>query len=250
MGDLLKLLRPKYTPVAIYHTKEFPSYASKPSEEHCVVASMFVPAWENGRTVAMSVDLVGCAGALNGLGLGGESPENRIKLIAGYAQGTEDRPGRHIFCCSEAGKEAYLDKVPVYGSRDDIVVVQPVDEAEDMDAPIEVVSFLVDAIELSALVTLSSFDGLKGDSVIRSSFALSCEQLFAMPRQEGDSKEPRMVLGMTEFFPRRFLDDGRVSVSMPYCLYKRMDENASKSFLNDDRWRQAAQPKKCDDCCC
>lgn len=248
MGDLLKLMKPKYTPVAIYHVKEFPKYASKPSEESCVIASMLLHAFKSGRTVAMSYDMVGCRGALNGLGLGGEEKEKRDALAVTYSVGTEEKPGRHYFCSPESARKNYFDAIPVYGSRDDIVVMQPIDEAEEMGAPVETVVFLVNPLDLSALVTMAGFIRDIDDTVIRTSFAFSCEQIFAMAKQEGEREVPRMILGLTEFYTRRFLDDDMLSISMSYKMYKEMDEKASSSFIAQDLWRNSAKPGK-DSCC-
>lgn len=249
MGDLLKLLGPKYTPVAIYHTKEFPAYASKPSGESCIVASMLMHAFKSGRTVAMSYDLVGCKGALNGLGLGGEDKDRRKSLGTIYSIGTEDRPGRKYFCSPESADRNYLDMIPVYGTKDDVVVMQPIDEAEDMKAPVETVVFLVGGLELSALVTMAGFIRDIDETVIRSSFGFTCEQIYAMPKQEGEKDTPRMVLGLTEFYTRRFVDDGLLTISMPYSMYREMDEKASESFLAQDQWKTSARPSKDNGCC-
>jgi len=248
MGDLLRLLRPRYTPIAIYYTKGFPSYASRPSEESCVVASMMLHAFREGRTVAISRDLVGCKGALNGLGLGGDSKDARDAIASKYSAGTDD-PGKNYFCCPEAACHNYLDAVPVYGSEDDVAVMQPIDEAQEMGADIETVAFLTDPLELSALVTLAGFLGKTDDTVVRCAFGFSCEQLYAMPKQEGERERPRLVLGATEFYPRRFLDQSMMTVSMPYSMYKEMDEKAGSSFLASDQWRKSAQPGD-RDCCC
>jgi hypothetical protein len=141
--------------------------------------------------------------------------------------------------------DGYIRSIPVYGSPDDVVVVQPLDEAESAGAPIETVSFLVDALEMSALITMRSYFGVS--SAVRSGFFFGCEGVYSAPRQEGEGEEPRLVLGMTEFYPRRFIEDGRMTISMPYSLFKRMDEAAGSSFLSEDRWRDSAQPsgKKC-----
>lgn len=249
MGSLTKYLKPRYIPVAIYHTEAFPSYASKPSGESCVIASMVLHAFREGRTVAMSSDLVGCKGALSGLGLGGQDKDARDLIAYTYSDGKDGVPGRGYFCCPEAARHNYLDVIPVYGTRDDVVVMQPIDEAEAMDAPIETVAFLVDPLELSALVTMAGHLGKTGDSVLRCSFGFSCEQLYAMARQEGERGKSRLVLGMTEFYTRRFMDEDRMTISMPYSMYREMDEKAESSFLAKYQWREAAQPDDRDSCC-
>ncbi len=246
MSELVRLLKPRYMPVAIYHAKEAPPSASPPTEEHCIVASMLIPAWRDGKTVAATAGEVGCKGALDGLGLGGEGPEGRERLAKTYSVGDGERPGRRYFCSPEACMDGYIRSIPVYGTPDDVVVVQPLDEAESAGASIETVSFLVDALEMSALITMRSYFGVS--SAVRSGFFFGCEGVYSVPRHEGEREEPKLVLGMTEFYPRRFIEDGRMTVSMPYSLFKRMDEAAGSSFLSEDRWRESAQPSN-KECC-
>jgi hypothetical protein len=247
MGKLVELLRPKVKPIAIYHTDSKPDYAGDPGEGGCFVSCMLLPAME-GKTVAAKKEQIGCKGAWDGLGLGGEDPEMRKSMGERYSTGYEGKEGRHYFCCPELAESNYLSKVPVYGKGDECVVFQPIDEAEKMGAPIETVTLIVDAVEYSAMMTLASFSRETDDSVVRSAFGFSCEQIHAMPRQEGEREVPRMVLGMTEFFTRRFLDPGQMALSMPYGLYKRLDEDAEYSFLKNDAWREATKPK-CSNCC-
>jgi hypothetical protein len=246
MGRLIELLRPEYMPVAIYHLDEKPDYAEDPAERGCIVGNLLLPALE-GKTLAAKRDKIGCRGAWNGLGLGGEDPEGRAALSNYYSTGKGDHPGKHYFCSPEMAMSNHQDRVPLYGTGEECVVFQPLDRAEEMGAPIETVVFLVDGLEYSAMVTLAGFSRKVGDSVVRSSFGLSCEQMYAMPRQEGESDTPRMVLGMTEIFTRRFVSPGRMALSMPYSLYKKLDEDSPSSFLKDDAWRAAATPK-CKDC--
>ena len=250
MGELTKLMKPYYMPIAIYRSKDFPSYASKPSGSHCIFDSMFMPAIRDGKTVASSSATVGCAGALNGLGFGGEDKANRDLLMVGYSTGNEKREGRGLFKDPETANRNYRDKVPVYGDDGDYIVFQPLDEAEAMNAPIEVVAFLSDPTEISALVTLACYSRPFDDSIIRSSFALSCEQMYAMARQENETDCPRMVLGGTEFHVRGIIDPDKMVLSIPYKLYSVMEKDAPGSFLRDDRWRKAVAPKKCEKCCC
>ncbi len=247
MGKLIELLKPKCMPIAIYHTDSKPEYAGDPAEGGCFIPSILLPALD-GKTVAAKKEQIGCKGAWDGLGLGGEDPEFRKGMASRYSTGLDGNEGRLYFCCPEMADDNYLSKVPVYGKGNEFVVFQPLEEAEKMNAPIETVTFIVDAVEYSAMVTLASFSRKTDDSVVRSAFGFSCEQIYAMPRQEEERETPRMVLGLTEFFTRRFFDPGQMALSMPYKLYKQMDEDCPYSFLKDDRWREATKPK-CDNCC-
>ena len=250
MSELTKVLKPTYMPVAIYRSKDFPAGASKPSDSHCIFESMFLPALKDGKTVASASGTIGCAGALNGLGFGGEPKEARDRLMVNYSVGSEGYEGRGFFADPDTAEKNYRSKVPVYGDDGDYIVMQPLDEAEAAGAPIETVVFLSNPTEIAALVTLAGYSRGFGCSVIRSSFALSCEQIYAMARQENESAQPRMVLGGTEFHVRGLIDEDKMTISIPYKLYTIMDRDAPKSFLRDDRWRKASAHKKCDDCCC
>ena len=248
MGKLVELLKPEHMPIAIYHTKEKPDYAGDPAEGGCFIPSLFLPAME-GRTVAARKEQIGCKGAWDGLGLGGEDPAFRAWMSKNYSTGTEERKGKFYFCCPDFAENNYLSKVPVYGKGDEFVVFQPIDQAEKMGVEPEVVVMVVDAIEYSAMVTLAGFSRKTDDSVVRSAFGFGCEQMYAMARQEGERDIPRMVIGTTEFFTRRFFGNGELTLSMPYKLYKLLDEDCPYSFLKDDAWRESAQPKtKCCDC--
>lgn len=247
MGKLIELLKPRRLPIAVYHTDSKPDYAEDPAEGGCFIPSLLLPALD-GKTVAAKKEQIGCKGAWDGLGLGGEDPEFRKGMASRYSIGLDGNEGRLYFCCPEVADNNYLSKVPVYGNGDEYVVFQPLEEAERMNVKIEVVTFIVDTVEYSAMLTLAGFSRKTDDSVVRSAFGFSCEQIYAMPRQEGERDTPRMVLGLTEFFTRRFFDSGQMALSMPYNLYKQLDEFCPQSFLKDDRWREATKPK-CDNCC-
>ncbi|MBQ7978515.1 MAG: DUF169 domain-containing protein [Candidatus Methanomethylophilaceae archaeon] len=248
MGNLIELLKPKHRPVAIYHSENKPDYAGDPAEGGCFIPLLLLPALE-GKTVAAKKEQIGCKGAWDGLGLGGEDPEMRACMAKNYSSGTEERKGRFFFCSPEIAVDNYLSKVPIYGNGDEFVVFQPITEAEKVGAEPEVVVMVVDAIEYSAMVTLASFSRRTDDSVVRSAFGFGCEQMYAMARQEGEREIPRMVLGTTEFFTRRFFENGEFTLSMPYKLYKQLDEASPHSFLKENSWRESAQPKsRCCDC--
>ena len=247
MGKLIELLKPKHMPIAIYHAKEKPDYAVDPEKGGCFIPLLLLPAME-GKTVAAKKEQIGCKGAWDGLGLGGEEPEMRAKMAEYYSTGADGREGRYFFCCPEIARDNYLSKIPVY-DMGEYVVFQPMVEVERMGIEPEVVVMPVDGVEYSAMVILASFSRNTEDSVVRSAFGFGCEQMYAMSVQEGEREAPRMVLGPTELFTRRFLDPGMMTLSMPYKLYKRLEEDCPYSFLKDDSWRETTRPKqKCCDC--
>ncbi len=241
MDELAKLLESKYHSVAIYHTKEPVEGTGFLSEEHCCLPGLFFPAARDGKTACAGRDQLKCSGAWSGLGLGGDYCKE--SMVISYSQGTATRPGRKLFLDPECAKKEF-DMVKVYGTPEDYVVCEPVDVAESKGADIEVVAFLVDPIRMFALADLVNFSRRKSGSAVKYVNALACEQLYALARTEGESEDPVGIVGLSEFFVRRFCSPEEMTFAVPYKLYKRMLGDSSKSFLTTDNWRNTLGTNK------
>ncbi|MCQ2070875.1 MAG: DUF169 domain-containing protein [archaeon] len=237
MGKLLELLAPEYEPVAIYRTDKMIPGTEPDTASHCCIERLLLPALIQGKTVSSDRTLVGCGGALNGLGFGGSNDRDMIATV--YSEGTPEKEGRHYFDCAERAKRNYIDTVEVTGSGNDAIVVEPVSRAIAKNAPIDVVVFYEAPARLSALMTLVGFARDSPEPPVAMQFAYACEQIYAIPLQEGKKDCPRATLGMSEFYTRAFCENDKFTFAVPYKLYREMDENAERSFLKDERWKVA-----------
>jgi len=245
MDELAKLLESKYHSVAIYHTKSPIEGTGFLSEKHCCLPGMFFPAAREGKTACANREQLKCSGAWSGLGLGGD--DCKESMVISYSQGTPSRPGRKLFANPECARKEF-DMVKVYGTPDDYVVCEPVDVAESKGADIEVVAFLVDPVRMFALANLVNFSRKKPGSAVKYVNALACEQLYALARTEGESDDPVGIVGLSEFFVRRFCSPEEMTFAVPYKLYKRILEDSSNSFLTTDVWKNAVMSKS-GSCC-
>ena len=115
-------------------------------------------------------------------------------------------------------------------------VTKDVDEAEKEGRPIEVVVFVVDPTRLSALMQLASYSkSTKGPASV-APFGHACQQIYAIPRAEGESDDPRGVIGMTDMYARRYVGLDQMTYAVPYNLYKRMVSDIPGSFLEDEKY--------------
>ena len=65
-----------------------------------------------------------------------------------------------------------------------------------------------------------------------------------MPILESRKEDPKCIIGFTEFAVRRAVDPDKFSFSVPYPLFRTMDENAEKSLLAKGRWNMTQDEKE------
>ena len=233
MGGLIELLGNQYPPVAIYRSQKVSDRYERVAKEHCVVRSFFLPALKEGRSIYGGKKDLCCGGPMSGFCISDD--EKRMFLADAYSRmnGYFDSPERVI--------NNYLNVLPVPFTRDDYIVFEPLSKALDNDIEPEVVVFLVDPLHLSALMVLAGYSRKSDDSPVEMRYALGCENLYLMPILENMKENPKCIIGLTEFSVRRFIDPDKFSFSIPYRLYKKMDEEASKSFLSLGRWNDLTE---------
>jgi len=68
-------------------------------------------------------------------------------------------------------------------------------------------------------------------------FGFACQQIYALPRAEGEKDDPHAILGMTDMYARRFVGRDELSFAVPFKLYRRMIEDLDTSFLTEDYYQ-------------
>lgn len=236
MGKLLELLKLEYEPVAIYRDSNVPSEAVVQQSGFCCMPTLLFSVVKKGKTAAATLSTLLCPGAKSSLGFGPcDDIEGSSHFLSCGIEG--GMPGTHKKKTLQLAKD-FLYSLKTYGNGDDTIVFSPISKAIADNAPIEVVVFYAAPNHLSALATIVSYAREKPDPATIMPYSSGCQSIYQMPLMEGESDNPRAVLGLTDLVPRVFADSDKFTFAVPYCLYKIMDKNAEESFLSGPEWKK------------
>ncbi|MBR6037569.1 MAG: DUF169 domain-containing protein [Candidatus Methanomethylophilaceae archaeon] len=238
------LLRMEHEPVAIYRTKSMPEGARVPSG-HCSMPPLFLMAFRKGETCAADREHVFCHGGVSGLGFGPIPSRQRTAWSCSVVPEEVRKDMRHA---GSGGQREYADSEAALAQMSEIrdfpdlggaIVFEPLSVAESKGDPIEVVALLSDSTRISALIVLAGYDKRTPGSAVKILHAHACQEIYVIPKGEGESDEPHAVLGMTDLYARRFVEPWEMSFAAPYVMWRRMESNAGSSFLTMEKWEKA-----------
>jgi len=93
---------------------------------------------------------------------------------------------------------------------------------------------------LSALVVLANYGRGANDNVI-APFGAGCHSIGIFPYAEDENDPPRAVLGMFDISVRKQLDSDLLAFTVPYKMFKEMEDNVSESFLEKESWAKVLE---------
>ena len=240
MGRLTEILRMDNHAVAIYRSDTIPEGAFVPDKQ-CIIPPLLVRCSRLGHVCATDNDHSVCHGSKSGLGFGGIPNRQRSAWTASTIPECERSEMKHkgsgksLFKTPEIALKQ-MEAIKDYGDGSDVIVFQDLDVAESQGRPIEVVVFLTDPTRITALMQLAAFSKeTPGPSVIMPT-GHACQQIYAIPRAEGESDDPHAVLGMADMYARRYIGKDQMSFAVPYKLYRRMVSDIDDSFLMKEKF--------------
>ncbi|WP_018086219.1 DUF169 domain-containing protein [Desulfurispora thermophila] len=254
-SKIARALNLKYSPIAIILTDEKPEGALQFKEGvwGCVAAMLNGAA--RGKTCVFDRKTFGCLGGGVGLGFG-----NQYERFPGgieYFLST----GNKEFCQSEAGKglvrnmpalehgegyvktpelaRKFVNQLPIVDVPTQYVVFKPLDKVGENEKP-EVVVFLVNPDQLSALVVLANYERQDNENVI-APFGAGCHNVGIIPFREARAAKPRAVIGLTDISVRKQFEKDILSFTVPYSMYLEMEGNVEGSFLEKEVWQKVLE---------
>ncbi len=264
-SKIAQSLNLKYHPVAILWSDDKPERATsfKEGKWGCVMWLMAVAA--KGRVAAIDEKTYGCWGGGVGLGFGnqylnfpgglecfyhflssgnenwekGRAMAEKLESAAGGEFAEKFRHGEGYVKSPELMKK-FVDNLPIMKVPKKYVIFKPLTDIDPNHEQPQVIIFLADPDQLSALVVLANYSRENNESVI-APFAAGCQQIGIYPYQEAHSEHPRGVIGLTDISARdnlkKQLDRNVLSFAVPWRMFEEMEDNVEGSFLEKGTWK-------------
>lgn len=265
-SSIAKALTLKYEPVAIMLTNERPEEARQFKEGKFGCVMSMLAAAVRGKQAVFDRKTFGCPGGGTGLGFGNQYlnfPGGVEGFCYFLSVGNEQwEPGMRVAEQIKpfVGEDVYDDLVhgerylktpdlvkkfieclPIIDLPFEYVVFKPLREVNPEQERPEVVIYLADMDQLSALVILANYDRDDNESVIIP-YAAGCQSIGIYPFREARQERPRAVAGLVDISARvqikRQLKDDLMTFAVPFVMFQEMEANVPGSFLERNTWKE------------
>ena len=255
-----------HQPIGIVFTDEKPAKAKQFQEGKWGCTMFMLAAAVKGETAVFDKNTFGCQGGGTGLGFGNQYKNFpggeacfRYFLSTGNEQWEEGRKtaeqvkpylrpeAYHHFMHGERYIKSpelvgdFLSNMPMTQIPTEYVVFKPLAEIDREQEDLQVVVFLGNMDQVSALTVLANYGRAHSENVIFP-FAAGCQAIGIHAFREAERDQPRAVLGLTDISARvylkRIIKEDVMSFAIPLALFLEMEANVEGSFLQQDTWQQ------------
>lgn len=230
-------------PVAVLYADAMPADARQfPKGKWGCVVTMFVAA-SRGAVVAFDSETHGC-------NMGGVSLCLRDRIVEpmggldyflshgrgeGYPADERFPEGECYIKTPELARQ-FINSLPLTKIPEKYVILKPLSKLDAADKP-RLVAMFADPDQISALHFLANYDRPGIDNVIMP-WGAGCHTLSLYPYHEAQKSEPRAVVGCVDITVRKYFDSQKLSFTVPWEMFKRMEQNVTGSFLERESWQK------------
>jgi len=262
----------KHEPVAMILTNVKPEGARQFKEGKWGCIMFLLAATARGETAAFDRQTLGCWGGGVGLGFGdqyknfpggeecfcyflsvgndqwerGRQTAEKVKPFLRSEAYDDFLHGERYVKSPELVKK-FIECLPMTDIPFDYVVFKPLRAVDLNQEKPEVIVFLGDMDQISALTILANYDREDNENVIFP-YAAGCQGIGIYPLGQTKADAPGAVLGLTDISARvaikRLLKDDLMSFATPFRLFQEMEANVPGSFLERNTWKNLMALRK------
>ncbi len=263
-STLQKALQLKYPPIAIIWSDTKPPKAMQFKERKWGCIMFLYNNALRGNVSVVDANTYGCWGGGVGLGFGNQytnfpgkiegfcyflsygnkhnkNAKDVVEAISKYDHSSfsEDFVEGERYVKDPKLVEQFVSNLPMFQIPKKYVILKQLNQVEDNEEPI-VVSFLVDANQLSSMVILSNYDRSDFNGSIIP-YAAGCQTLGIFAYKEYFSDKPRCIVGFTDISARKYaksnIDTNYLMFNMPYKRFLELESFIEGSFLERSTWK-------------
>lgn len=231
IAELIKLSN---HPVAILQSDTPIEGAVTPKEGIWTCVAAMVVAASRGKSVMYYLENTGCLGGKTGLGFQ-DYPhgwiENYLSDGGGKLEDSEFYKKTVDHAC------AFIDGIERTDGKK-YLIMKPLEDITADEKPLAVI-FLVNADQLSGLITLANYDTMTQDNV-KMLFGAGCTQSILYPMQEERNGGSHCFIGMTDPSARKCLDKDLLAFAMPFSRFLTLEQEVNNSFLTKATWQKVS----------
>lgn len=196
----------------------------------------------SGERVVLTAANAGCLGSVMGMGLSDTPPEipGGFGNFISHGAGEGFPPGEHIKKTPELAYEMASAQPQKVNGGFNAVEFAPYGQLEDPD----LVTFLVNPDQLSALVHIYGFEKPDYDNVIMPMVS-GCASVVRIPLGEMEKGEnARAVVGNVDVFSRPHFPENTFFFTIPAACFEHMLSYAEESVVSSPIWRSVGNRLK------
>lgn len=231
IAELIKL---SSHPIAVLQSDNPIENAVTPKEGIWSCVAGMVVAASRGKNIMYYLENTGCLGGKVGLGFQ-DYPHGWIENYLSDGGGKLDDSEFYKKTVEHAC--AWIDGIKRTDGKK-YLLLKPLENVADDEKPLAVI-FLVNADQLSGLVTLANYDAMTQENV-KMLFGAGCTQSILYPMEEERNGGSQCFIGMTDPSARKCLDKDLLAFSMPFSRFLTLEKEAEGSFLTKETWKKVS----------